>query len=480
MITWLKTKIAERVLAQADSMRELRKFSRAEVLYGKAIKLLSTALTKRKYVAALGVAGQAYLGLGRTHLILEQPELALDEFRLAYEIIPLSWKPLYYRGCAEARLGDYSKAEKSFSAALAKNGTEPRIYIQRGHARFKAGLLDEALDDYLEAQRRKALQENDRLTLASLYLHCAQFSQAEQLLRPLVNKHHPEACLWLGVALERQEKWREALTFYTQVAGIPKIEVEVYARLGIVHARLRQYEAAAASLKYAIGKKFETDSVLFYYGWVCYQLERFETCLSAWEQLRKRHPGNQRLRASIYKTLYAWGCERARAGDYDSAIRLWTENYSGRENDEQLARGLAELHLYSTWQEFQQIDFEGFDQAEEHLAEAYELAPNDTRFPFYLSMIAMLNADFDRARQLLQAAVTLNPDDPRLKYYWSLFVREDGDEVEAATTLEALATENRDSSWTHRAAESLAAIYVEQERWSDAADTLLYMTRPHV
>jgi tetratricopeptide (TPR) repeat protein len=221
------------------------------------------------------------------------------------------WEPLYYLGCALGRLSDYSKAEESFTGALALAPDERRIYTQRGHARFKAGKFDGALADYLEAQRRGALQESECLPLAALHLHRGEYAKAEQLLRLLVQQHVVAAYIPFGCALEKQCKWLEAAEVYQQATRVPEIAAEACGRLGIVYMALQRYADASTWLEQALKRKNDSDTVLFYYGWTCYQLRQFERGIRNWTLLMRRYPRLQRLGVLIQKAKYMWGCDLA-------------------------------------------------------------------------------------------------------------------------------------------------------------------------
>ena len=189
MLSWFKTWLARRSLDHAESLRLQRQWKAAQEAFQKAIDRASGPAAHGKE-GARQVSGVAYLGLGKVCLRLHnrkgETARAIEHFDAACRMQPASWEPFYYRGCGEARQGDYDKAEESFSAALAKNATEARIYLQRGHARFKAGRLDGALEDYLAAQRFGQLPERECLALAALRMQRGEHAEAEALLRALV------------------------------------------------------------------------------------------------------------------------------------------------------------------------------------------------------------------------------------------------------------------------------------------------------
>lgn len=478
MIAWFKTLLARRAHTRAGALCRARQWPSAEAEYLKAIRLTSAA-SARGVAKARQVAGEAHLGLGRLYLHLSQPARSLNEFNLACSMLPGNWVPLYYRGCGQGWSGNYAKAEEDFTAALSINGAEARIYVQRGHARFKSWRLEQALFDYLEAQRRGGLEGKDRLALAALRMCRGEFSEAEQLLRPLAEKDYSTACLWLGGALELQDKWGDAAAAYERATRVEGARSQAYARLGVVYVRLRQYERAAAWLEKALGQRQETDPVLFCYGWVCYRLGRFRPCIHAWEQLRRRHPKQQRLDDCLQKAVYAAGCERERAGDYDAAIRLWDNYCYGGRDDTLLARPLAELHLRAAAAILKRQGTHSFDKVGEHLKAACKIAPDDSRFRFYLALVTALGGDLRRASELLKAALALDPQDRRLQYHLALLAGEQGDHAAAAATLQSISTQNGSGPWPRRAAESLAALYVVQERWPEATDTLLSCADRH-
>jgi tetratricopeptide (TPR) repeat protein len=472
VFTWLTIMIAKRALNRGEALSKRGHYESAEQQYKKAIRWVENA-AERGVADAQRVAGYAYLGAGRVYLKVGQVADAVSNLNYACNMLPESSEALYWRGCAYGWSGNYPKAEESFTAALALVPAEASIYLQRGHARFKGGRLDEALADYLQVQRLGALQGIDSLALAVLYLHKGEYTNAERLLRTLVKQECLDAYLLLGYALEKQEKWADAVNVYEKAAGIKEVASEACERLGVVYTKLQQYEQACSWLEQAARQGRETDTVLFYYGWACYQLRRFEQCINIWTRLSQRYPQRQRLKALVQKAKYAWGCDLVRAGNYKVAIPLWTDYYSGRESDERLTQALAELHLRAAAQALEEAGSDGLDRVKEHIKKGRELAPDDNRFPFYLALLAMLDGDFEQARLLLREAIALDPQALRLRYYLALCAWENRDLNQAEEELKTVIAMDSGNLWGHRATESLVALYIEQGRWSEAADILL-------
>lgn len=472
MLLSLTTKIAKRALDSGEVHRKGRRWEAAKQQYQRAVRW-SARPAARGLADAQGVKGYAHLGLGRVHLKLGHAADAVNDFELACSMLPNAWEPLYWRGCAHGWLRNYSKAAESFTAALTLVPTEASVYLQRGHARFKGGRLDQAVADYLEAQSRGGLRGIDCLALAALHLHRGQYPDAEQLLRTLVKQDHLDAYLLLGHTLEKQGKWTDAAAVYEKAARMESIAPEACERLGIVYTNSQRYEQACTSLEQAMRRRRDSDAVLFYYGWACYQLRRFEQCINIWTLLKRRYPRRQRLSALVQKAKYAWGCDLVQVANYGSAIPLWSDYYSGRESDAQLTRALAELHLRAAAQAFKEKRPEELDEVREYLEEAYDLAPDDTRILFYLALLDMLDGDFEQASLLLQEAVVLDPEDSRLRNYLALCAWENGDVDHAEEELKTVIAQDSSNRWSRRAAELLVALYIEQERWSEAADTLL-------
>ncbi len=304
MLTWFTSKRAKEALERGETLRQAEDWEAAKQEYQKAIHWTTHTVT-RGLPDDRVMKGQAHLGLGRVYLRLEQIADAVTQFTLANSLLPEAWEPLYYRGCGEGRLGNFLKSEDSFTAALTLAPAEARIYCQRGHARFKAGHLETALHDYLAAQRYGKLQGTGLSALAVLYLYRGEYVKAEGILRTLVKQEYLDAYLLLGQTLEKQQKWAESVAIYERAALVNKLAPEACERLGIVLTKLQRYERASVYLAQAIRQGRSNDAALFYYGWVCYHLRRFEQCLHVWTQLKQRYPQRQRLDTLVQKVNLA-------------------------------------------------------------------------------------------------------------------------------------------------------------------------------
>ena len=124
-------------------------------------------------------------------------------------------------------------------------------------------------------------------------------------------------------------------------------------------------------------------------------------------------------------------------GRYRAAVPLWTDYFSGREADEQLARALAELHFRAA-AEVLKANATGLTEVEEHITEANRLAPDDHRFVFFLALLRMLDGDFEKARVSLQEGLARERQDSRLRYYLALCAKENGDFEGAESALKAV------------------------------------------
>jgi tetratricopeptide (TPR) repeat protein len=153
----LARSIAEVALARGEGHRADGRLEAAELAYFEAAGAAAAASDAAQ--AARHVMMRARIGLGRIELTRGSPDRALGWFLNAREIAPHDWQPLYWQGCAQGWLGDYPGADRSFTAALRLNPSEPSIAIQQLYARFKMGDLTVALDDVLAADRPSPADE---------------------------------------------------------------------------------------------------------------------------------------------------------------------------------------------------------------------------------------------------------------------------------------------------------------------------------
>ena len=152
------------------------------------------------------------MGLGRVHLARGEADKALTELRSARDAVPDDADALYWEGCARGAIGDYGGAEESLSAALASESRSARARgprgetrLQRACARYRAGDLDGALDDFCAAERLGALDAGGTIAYAALCCARGEWSETERLLAPLVDagRRTLPAIRLLGFALER-------------------------------------------------------------------------------------------------------------------------------------------------------------------------------------------------------------------------------------------------------------------------------------
>lgn len=413
--------------------------------------------------------------LGRAYLKQGQAALAVRHFRTAHRMQRDWWEPLYYRGCALGWLGKYHSAVASFSHALQRAPEETRIHIQRGQAYYKIGRLEEALQDYRQAEANGELDHQAALVLAAVLIQREEFTRATEVLSGLVTRrqHLPVVHVLRGHMLEKQKEFHEAVAAYTRAAEAPPTAAIASSRVGILLTKLGKYREASAWLERARQQGVHTDAVLFYAGWCCYQVQAFQECLSHWFTLSQRHPGRQGLRHLVLKAKYRWGCQLVDARHYAAAIPLWEEYWTSRYIEDPMAQGLAELHIRVAAEKVQEGSIDGLLQAKEHLETGWELAPADPRFPHYLALLEVQDGHPEEAADLFEQAVAIAPDDSRLRYYLSLCRIEIGEVEEAETELMALTHQESTDPWSEPAAWALVALYTRQARWSEASDLLL-------
>jgi tetratricopeptide (TPR) repeat protein len=138
---------------------------------------------------------------------------------------------------------------------------------------------------------------------------------------------------------------------------------------------------------------------------------------------------------------------------------------------------LAELHLRVAAQKVREGTEDGLAQAHTHLASAWELAPDDARFPYYLAHLEMQQGNVAEATEMFEAAVAMDSDNSRYRYQLALCRVALGELEKAETELEELiASHGRVDTWLEQAAWALAVLYTKQKRWSEAADLFLSRT----
>lgn len=272
-------------------------------------------------------------------------DLAIAEwkkFLKAHGKDPLAPKAAHYLGISQMRKQepDLMAASEAFKQALAAKDFDlvEEALSNRGWCLFSAGQTDEANRDkrYAEAlaifgELLKKFPQSKFADQALFYSGEAAYASGkpadavkyyQRLIDLPAGKDSPLYCDALyanGVALEDQQKWKEALVAYSSLVGgcadsdlVPEVQI----RQADIHVRLEQYKEAAALFRVVADSKTRlSDYALFRLAFCAVQQQDPETAAKAYDELTAAYPDSQFASAAVI----AAGQSYYRAGKFDQA-----------------------------------------------------------------------------------------------------------------------------------------------------------------
>jgi len=198
-------------------------FTRAELLASPPDKVIETNLGE-----ALNDAGL--------------PEQAIQHFERALSLDPHCALALYDVGCYRMQRGEARESIPNFEAAILYSRSKPLT----DHSLHNLGSAFLVLGDYSHAERAYSavLQDNANSYLSLIgrgqaFYGDAKFAEAAaDFTRALRLRPDPKLFLWLGKALEGEQKFDQALAAYTATLDADPASAEAKARMTALRARL--------------------------------------------------------------------------------------------------------------------------------------------------------------------------------------------------------------------------------------------------
>ncbi len=295
--------------------------------------------------------------------------------------------------------GRYADAERLLTGFLEGDPGNFEVIQLLSEIYIEQDQLDRAIDLLEAADRRSALPNDGTLLLGRLYYDTEQYDKAMGIFEPLFerNANSPELARVLGEITSKSGRLDEAQTFYRDAI-----------RLGP-----RDYRNYLA-LFFASSSTFSpTDT------------ERIELPQEEIGGLLEK--AAEYVRDDDFEGLYLVGISYQSVDSLESAREFLYRARDARPDDQRILLNLAGvLERLKT-----------YDEAEQVLAEAHALAPDDaTTCNFYGYLLALMGKDLDKAEQLILAALEKEPENG---YYidslgWVYFVR--GNHGRAVTELE--------------------------------------------
>ncbi len=410
--------------------------------------------------------------LGRSYLKLGKPDQSVSVLRKACLENRSKWEVFYYLGCALGLLKDYKNAIKNFSTAKEVASDRACIYIQRGYAYFIIGQDEKAMQDYLIARELGESSEQLNLAFAAIHIHKREYMKAEKLLNDIKSSETRQ--LLFGHLYEQQNKNKEAITVYTSILEDGTSSVEACERLANVYIRINQFKKAEQYLNRAEQLGPLSNVAIYNLGWVCYKLNKLEKCVTHWSNISRLHPKKKRLDEQLAQVRCLLVQKYIQDGEFEKAMPVLSEyNRHNKEINEKLKFSLAEICFRAAQAIIKNGNNSGSRLAKKYLYHGDVMAPEDSRFKYYLALLEVNDENCEKAVSILESIKFIGKNDQRISCQLALCFAFIGKTELAEKELTYLLQEKSVKGISNKALTSLAAIKMQQEKWSDAAGLLL-------
>ena len=347
----------EKLLEKIESLNEMEK-------YQEIIDLIEALPAEQLNTELMGELGRAYNNIEEYEKGLEilksieneVGDTALWNWRIGYSYFFLE---------------DYTKAEKYFLKVYEQEPDNEKAcdflvgtYIALGEIEEEEnGNSEKAIEYALEAKKYAKTRGNKidtEIFLASLYNRHMRYTEAEEILRPILakNKRDVEGIYELGYSLFKQERYEEALEYFLKLEKLNDADDWLYQKIGICYKNLDKKEEA---LKYYL-KAVELDEEDTYsmsdIAWLYNVLGKYEEGLKYLERLEE-------LGQDDAWTNGEFGYCLSRLERHEEAIKKL--NHALEVEDEE--KDIAHIHSLLGWS-YRQL--EDYDKALEHYIQSKE------------------------------------------------------------------------------------------------------------
>ena len=346
----------EKLLEKIESLNEMEK-------YQEIIDLIEALPAEQLNIELIGELGRAYNNIEEYEKGLEilksieneVGDTALWNWRIGYSYFFLE---------------DYTKAEKHFLKVCEQEPDDEKAcdflvgtYIALGEIEEENGNSEKAIEYAFEAKKYAKTRGNKidtEIFLASLYNRHMRYTEAEEILRPILakNKRDIEVIYELGYSLFKQERYEEALEYFLKLEKLNDADDWLYQKIGICYKNLDEKEEA---LKYYL-KAVELDEEDTYsmsdIAWLYNFLGKYEEGLKYLERLEE-------LGQDDAWTNGEFGYCLSRLERHEEAIKKL--NHALEVEDEE--KDIAHIHSLLGWS-YRQL--EDYDKALEHYIQSKE------------------------------------------------------------------------------------------------------------
>ena len=347
----------EKLLEKIESLNEIEK-------YQEIIDLIEALPAEQLNTELIGELGRAYNNIEEYEKGLEILKSIENEVR---DTALWNWRI----GYSYFFLEDYPKAEKHFLKVCEQEPDDEKAcdflvgtYIALGEIEEEEnGNSEKAIEYALEAKKYAKTRENKidtEIFLASLYNRHMRYTEAEEILRPILakNKRDVEGIYELGYSLFKQERYEEALEYFLKLEKLNDADDWLYQKIGICYKNLDEKEEA---LKYYL-KAVELDEEDTYsisdIAWLYNVLGKYEEGLKYLERLEE-------LGQDDAWTNGEFGYCLSRLERHEEAIKKL--NHALEVEDDE--KDIAHIHSLLGWS-YRQL--EDYDKALEHYIQSKE------------------------------------------------------------------------------------------------------------
>ncbi len=181
----------------------------------------------------------------------------------------LAW---YNLGLSYSFNWEYDKAIESLEYSFIINPNYEQGYLECAEICLQEGLIQKALDIYLEANNRFGPETEHMVNIASCYLKLDKIADARMtLLKALrMESHNEEIYFLLGESYMKSESWYSAINAYLKAIDIDDTREEFFLSLAKAYVKLEDYNKATINFHKAT--KLCVDDSLYWREYVVFVL----------------------------------------------------------------------------------------------------------------------------------------------------------------------------------------------------------------
>ena len=165
-------------------------------------------------------------------------------------------------GDTSARADEISATIERLTADAAAKPDDAELRVQLGNAYYESGLLDQALESYLEAVRIDSLHVGARLNLAAVYADKGESTGAISVLETAqrLDPSNPMVVTNLGSTYYWMQRYGEAVDLYLAALALDPNYVEARFNLAVAFADAQIFDEAVREWRKVIELAPESEA----------------------------------------------------------------------------------------------------------------------------------------------------------------------------------------------------------------------------